>query len=77
MDSLFGSPLWHKPKQTGVILPFPARGPFAVRVECESDGDEWLVLARNHGWLHGDRCAALRDAYQIARGFGVAVRSSS
>ena len=60
----------------GSILPFPPRGPFAVRVERELDGEGWFVLARDHGWLHGSFGAALFDAREIAAGFGVAALSS-
>jgi hypothetical protein len=56
---------------TAAILPFPDRGPFAIRVEREDCA--WLVLAREHGWLHGSRHDAMRDARELARGFGVAV----
>jgi hypothetical protein len=53
------------------ILPFPPRGPFAVHVEREDEA--WLVICREHGWLHTSRHEALADAASIARGFGVAV----
>jgi hypothetical protein len=59
------------------IVPFPNRGPFVVRIERERDGDGWLVLARSHGWLHGDHNTALADAHSVADGFGVSVRSSA
>jgi hypothetical protein len=64
---------------SATILKFPTRGPFTVRVERESDPDYggWLVLCRSHGWLHGDFSTALRDAHEIAAGYGVAVRSSA
>ena len=61
---------------SAIILPF-TRGPFNVRVERERDGEGWLVLARSHGWLHGDRNTALADAHSIAGGFGVGVGSSA
>jgi hypothetical protein len=54
------------------ILKFPPRGSFSVRVEREED-QAWLVIARDHGWLHGSRHEALADAELIARGHGVAV----
>jgi hypothetical protein len=54
-----------------LILKFPERGPFAIRIEREDSA--WLVVARDHGWLHGSRHEALADAERIARGFGVAV----
>jgi hypothetical protein len=59
------------------ILRFPSsRAALCVRVEREADGDGWIVLARACGWLHGERNAAIRDAHEIAAGFGVTVRSS-
>jgi hypothetical protein len=58
-----------------VILRFPVRE--FVRVQYASDGDGWLVLThRGHGWLHGDHAAAIRDAKEVAIGFGVIMRSS-
>ena len=53
------------------IIKFPERGPFAVRIERE--GAAWLVICRDHGWLHGAHHEALTDAHTIAEGFGVAV----
>jgi hypothetical protein len=57
---------------TARILKFSERGPFTVRVEREED-TAWLVICRDHGWLHGSHHEALADAEWIARGFGVAV----
>ena len=54
------------------ILEFPARGPFAVRIV--RNAETWLVLCRDHGWLHADYRTAIADAKEIARGFGVAVQ---
>jgi hypothetical protein len=53
------------------VILFPQRAPLVVRVERE--GPAWLVTCRNHGWLHGDRSAAIADANTIARGFGVVI----
>ena len=53
------------------IIPLPPRGPFAVRIMRE--GAAWLVVCRKHGWLFGSRREALREAADVARGFGVAV----
>ena len=53
------------------IIAFPQRGPFAVRVEREAAA--WLVVARAHGWLFGNRREAIAEAEEIARGFGVIV----
>jgi hypothetical protein len=38
-----------------------------IRVEREIDGDGWLVLRRQHGWLHGSLAAANKDAKEIGR----------
>jgi hypothetical protein len=62
---------------SAVILKFPPRGPFDIRVEREIGGDTWLVIARSHGWLHGDFVAALGDARSLAAGWGVVVKSSA
>jgi hypothetical protein len=59
---------------TARILHFPQRGPFNVTVARE--GPAWLVVTRDHGWLHGSRDAALADAKQIAGGFGVAIEEN-
>jgi hypothetical protein len=62
---------------SAAVLRFPALGPFAVRVEHEVDGEGWMVIARNNGWLHANRDAALADAHWVADGFGVSVGSSA
>ena len=56
---------------TAIILPFPTRGPFTVRVEREEAA--WLVICRQHGWVFGSRHEAIAEASEIARGFGVGV----
>jgi hypothetical protein len=40
----------------------------------ERDGDGWLVLARDHGWLHGSRSDALEDAAWLASNPGFPIR---
>src|SRR5690348_8530655 len=72
---------------TARILPFPAHRapsikpqswqPFNVEVLRESLGG-WLVICRDHGWLHGSRREALADAREIAAGWdvGIVVRFS-
>jgi hypothetical protein len=54
------------------VLRFPDRVRVAVMVL--NDGDGWLVLAGAHGWLHGDRAEALRDACWLAANRGWPVR---
>jgi hypothetical protein len=65
-------------KPESVILQFPSSRRYAVRVERERHADGWLVVThdRSHGWLHGNRNAALADARLIAAEFGVSVISS-
>jgi hypothetical protein len=59
---------------TARIIPFPQRAPFAVCIERE--GPAWLVICRNHGWLHANRSDAITEACALARGFGVTVNHS-
>jgi hypothetical protein len=42
---------------TAQILPFPPRGPFAVRVEREFEREHpaYLVICRDHGWPSATR----------------------
>jgi hypothetical protein len=54
---------------TAAIIPFP--GPFPV-VVCR-EGPAWLVICRDHGWLHGSSTSAKLEAGEIAAGFGARV----
>jgi hypothetical protein len=56
------------------VVCFPARHAACVWLIREQAA--WLVLARDHGWLHGDYDAALADAYWLARNLGLAVRQA-
>ena len=60
---------------TAQVISFPPRAPFAIYVQKIED--VWLVLCRDHGWIHADRLEAIADASYIARGFGAAVAVSS
>jgi hypothetical protein len=62
---------------SAIILRFPFRLPFFVRVEREADAPGWLVIARDHGWSYGDFAAALAEAHDLAAGLGTTVRSSA
>lgn len=44
-----------------------------IRGETEADGKGWLVIAGDHGWLHGDLRSAIIDANEIAKSFGADV----
>jgi hypothetical protein len=56
---------------TARLLKFPRRGPFPVRVVREDQ--IWLVICRDHGWLHARLADAIDDAADIAEGFAVHV----
>jgi hypothetical protein len=62
---------------TAKIIPFPPVAPFSTYVEVDREGGGWLTICRNHGWLHGDREQANREAIDIARGFGVPARTAA
>jgi hypothetical protein len=47
---------------TAAVIRFPPRRASAVFVCEERAGDGWLVLARDHGWLHGDMAALVAAA---------------
>ncbi len=57
----------------GAITRFPARKSFAIWIA--SDEGAWLVLARGHGWLHGDKAAAVDDAAWLADNLGLPIRN--
>jgi hypothetical protein len=61
---------------TAAVIHFPLRRVRSILIVRERDGDGWFVLARGHGWLHGDRCSALRDAHWLARNLGLPVRGT-
>jgi hypothetical protein len=54
------------------VIQYPKRASFEVLIMRE--GEAWLVLARDHGWSHGDRTDALTDARWLAENFGVGIR---
>lgn len=60
---------------SAIVLKFP---PPPIRVQHERDGEGWCVVTpKGHAWLHGDFCAAMVDAEEVAAGFGLTVRSSA
>ena len=42
------------------LLEFPRRRVAVIRLQRDDDG--WLVVARQHGWLHSDLASARADA---------------
>jgi hypothetical protein len=55
------------------IIRFPPRHAPCVWLIRQSE--TWLVLARDHGWLHGDYQDALADANWLARNLGFPIRA--
>jgi hypothetical protein len=56
---------------TAQLLQFPSRGPFNVAIYHQDDA--YLVVCRQHGWLHTCSAAARAEAQDLASAFGVAV----
>ena len=59
----------------GRVIRFPAR-----RGACDwvtREGPAWLVVAREHGWLHGDYHAALADARWLSENLGLPIRRAA
>jgi hypothetical protein len=54
------------------VLRFPPRAPF--NIEITREGLAWLVIARDHGWLHGDQHSAMKTARELAEGWRAAIR---
>jgi hypothetical protein len=59
-----------------MIERFPMRSAACVWLVRETGGS-WLVIARDHGWLHGSYLAALADARWLARNLGLSIRLRS
>jgi hypothetical protein len=57
------------------IVRFPAR--HAAAIWLFREGAAWLVLAGEHGWLHGSSDNALRDATWLAENLSLPIRVSS
>jgi hypothetical protein len=56
-----------------MIERFPMRRTACVWLLRETSST-WMVLAREHGWLHSSYCAALADAQWLARNLGLPIR---
>jgi hypothetical protein len=61
---------------SAVILKFPPRGRFDVRVISEPEGGFLVLTHRRHAWVHGDFRSAICDAREIAKLDGVGVHAS-
>jgi hypothetical protein len=58
---------------SATILRFPGRAPFDVVIQREKAGG-WLVIAKSHAWLHGDRHSAMRNARWLARNYATRIK---
>jgi hypothetical protein len=58
------------------IIRFPARRSSAVWLTRVERPPGWLVLAGDHGWLHGDHAAAVADAEWLSKNHGFVVRQA-
>ena len=47
----------------------------AIWIQRDEDG--WLVIAGDHGWLHGDRVAAMKDARWLSRNLARPIREAA
>jgi hypothetical protein len=54
------------------VISFPMRRSLAIWIT--RDGPAWIVLAGEHGWLHGSRDEAAADARWLARNLGLPLR---
>jgi hypothetical protein len=61
--------------RSGQVIRFPARRGSCIWVKREKDA--WLVIARDHGWLHGDIHDAHANAQWLAQNLGLPVRCAS
>jgi hypothetical protein len=58
---------------SGTVIRFPGRRSRVIWVFTEAEG-EWLVLAGEHGWLHGDIADAHANACWLAANCGLPIR---
>jgi hypothetical protein len=57
---------------SAAVIRFPPRSAHRVWLLRDTNG-AWLVLARDHGWLHGSYLSALTDARWLARNLGLSI----
>jgi hypothetical protein len=62
-------------RQESAVVRFPPRRAHCVRIVRDAAGG-WLVIAYSHGWLHGNRRAAIADAQWLARNLKLPVREA-
>jgi hypothetical protein len=58
---------------TADVIRFPARRGRCIWVLTENEG-EWIVLAGENGWLHGDLFDAIADAQWMSTNCGLPIR---
>jgi hypothetical protein len=55
------------------IVRFPGRRAAAIWIARE--GQAWIVIAGSHGWAHGSRPEADRDAQWLGHNLGLPIRA--
>ena len=60
---------------TARVIRFQPRRSSAVWVLRE--GAAWLVVANDHGWLHGSRASAVEDAQWLSENLNLPIRSAA
>jgi hypothetical protein len=57
---------------SGTVERFPMRHASVIWILRECSG--WLVLVRNHGWLHSNLWDAIADAQRMSANCGLPIR---
>jgi hypothetical protein len=61
---------------TARVIRFPARNAAAIFVGEVPEGG-WIVIAREHGWLHGDARSAFADARWLSENLALPIRANA
>ena len=61
---------------TARIIRFPARNAAAIFVTPAREGG-WIVIAREHGWLHGDARSAFANARWLSENLALPIRMTA
>jgi hypothetical protein len=80
MQHIANSPPKSKPRpspqltKSATIVRFPPRRAAAIFVCKERNSDEWLAIARGHGWSFSSRAEALNEAEWLACNLALPIR---
>jgi hypothetical protein len=64
----------HSPLCAPVVIRFPTRRIRSILIMRERDGDGWLALAGENGWLCGSLDEARDEGQWLARDLGLPMR---